>query len=381
MKALVLGGFGIMGSSVARDLIKSQIITQVVLAGRRIHMDNMHSAVQASGKVASMTLDVTDFRNLVAAMKKNDIVINCSGPFFKLGLNTMKAAIEAGTNYVDICDDYEAVQEAFTLDRAAKEAGISICVGFGGGPGVTNIIAKYAAEKLDEVEEIRILWIVGLNDPSGTAALSHGFHMLEGNVPQFIEGKWVEVPGFSGAEEVEFLEPVGKCEVYYVGHPEPITLPRYIKSVKTVTCKGGFAPSWVNQMISDLPKYGLVTPEPIKVDGGSITPLEFFTKIMTESPTFKKRIERYDQSPANIVVKGKEGGKDVTYVYRLTGKVAPGTGIAASIAAQMICSGEVREKGVIAPEGAVDPVKFFAEFAKKGFRLSEQKAVTSEVQF
>lgn len=381
MKVLILGGFGFMGSSVARDLIKSNQTTEVILTGRRVHMDNVHSSVQNSRKVSTQIVDILNFQALVQVIRGVDVVINCVGPFYKFGINTLKAAIEAKTNYVDICDDYDVIREVFALDQVAKEAGISACVGFGGGPGTTNILAKYAADKLDKVDEIRILWVVGLNDPSGAAALSHGFHMFEGDVPQFIDGSWVDVPAFSDAEEVDFLEPTGKCEVYYVGHPEPITLPRYIKGVREVICKGGFAPFWANQMIMDLRRRGLASTEPIKVDDTWIAPLDFITKAMLETPAFKKQVEKYEQSPANIVVKGKKGDEDVIYTYRLTGRVAPGTAISASIAAQMLCRGEVKARGVVAPEGAVEPVKFFAEFAKRGFRLNEQKAVVREIQF
>jgi saccharopine dehydrogenase (NAD+, L-lysine-forming) len=385
MKAIVLGGYGVMGASVARDLIKGEQVTKVILAGRRIHTENLHSSVQASGKVSSEIVDVTDFHALVEAIRGSDVVINCVGPYFKYGINTIKAAIEAGVNYVDICDDHAPISEAFTLDEAAKRAGITVCVGFGAGPGITNVIAKYAADKLDEVEEIREYWVVGYNDPSGPAAMPHSIHMLEGNVPQFIDGQWVEVPGNSGVEEVEFLAPVGKCEVYYVGHPEPVTLPRYIKKgLKTVTVKGGWLPPLLNDLIRDLLNSGLTTTEDVKLDGSSITLGDLVTPIaraMMEIPDIKKDMEKYTSSPANLIVKGKQGSNEVTYTYRLMGKSAPGVGIAASTVAQMMYRGEVKVKGVVAPEGAVEPEVFFSLIAKRGFWLDEEKTVRRAVTF
>ena len=380
MKALILGGYGIMGSSVARDLVKSEELTEVILADRCTDMTNVHESVRSSKKVSTQVIDVTDFQTLVSVIKGKDVVINCVGPYYRYGIHTMQAAIEAGTNYLDICDDYDVTIEAFALDEAAKEAGVSLCVGFGGGPGTTNMLAKYAADKLDEVSEIRVLWVAGLNDLSGPGALAHGMHMFSGNVPEYIDGELVNVPAGSGIEEVEFLDPTGKCEVCYVGHPEPITLPRYIGGVKTVINKGGLAPAWANRMVREFTERGFASMEPLKFGDASIAPRDLIVSVMQNSPVFKRQVEQYTLSPANIVVKGKEGGYDVTYTYALTGRMAPGTAIPASIFTQMLCRGEIKVKGVVAPEAAVDPKAFFAWFSKRGLEIMEQKTVIRTIQ-
>jgi len=72
MKAIILGGCGDMGSSVARDLIKGDVVTEVVLADKRIDMSRVHESVRSSKKVSTQTLDVTDFGALVKAI--NEVV-------------------------------------------------------------------------------------------------------------------------------------------------------------------------------------------------------------------------------------------------------------------------------------------------------------------
>jgi len=381
MKAIILGGCGDMGSSVARDFIKSDVAKQVILADKKIDMAKVHESVRTSKKVSTQALDVTDFEALVKAIRGNDVVINIVGPYYKFGIQTMKAAIKAGVNYLDICDDYDVTRDAFALDESAKKAGVSICIGFGGAPGSTNMLAKYAADKLDEVDEIHILWAAGWNDPVGPAAAIHGMHMFSGDVPQYLDGKWVDVPAGSGAEEVEFMEPTGKAEVYYVGHPEPVTLPRYIKGVKKVVNKGGILPSWVSKMIMEFVDRGFLTTEPLKVDDIEVSPRDFMVYLLRSAPKFRKQVEEYTTAPGNIVVKGREGKRKVTYTYRFGGHQAPGTAIAASISAQMLCRGDIKVKGVIAPEGAMAPKAYFAEFAKKGMRIFEEKTVVQEVKF
>src|SRR5438270_886307 len=52
-------------------------------------------------------------------------------------------------------------------------------------------------------------------------------------------GALVEVPAFSGAKQVQFAEPVGSAEVYYVPHSETHTLPRFLgKGVGLVDVRG-----------------------------------------------------------------------------------------------------------------------------------------------
>ena len=66
--------------------------------------------------------------------KSSSVIINCAGPFYKTAVAVARAAVEAKVNYIDICDDYEAVPILFSdaaIDKAAKEAGITVLTGMG----------------------------------------------------------------------------------------------------------------------------------------------------------------------------------------------------------------------------------------------------------
>jgi len=379
MKVLILGGCGYMGSSAARDLIKSDEVSQVVLVDKKMDMTKVHESVRNSKKISTLTLDITDFQALVRVIEGNDVVINTVGPYSRFGTQPVKAAIAAGVNYVDICDDCNVTKQIFDLDESARKAGVSICTGFGGGPGITNIIAKYAADKLDKVDEIQIFWAVALNDPFGQAGLTQAMSQFIGNVIQYIDGQWVDVPAGSGAEEVVFLEPVGKLEVYYAAHPEPLTLPRYISGVKNVIQKGGFLPAWVCKMFMEFINLGFITEEPLTVGDASIATKDIMVSIVQHASGFWKQVEQYTNSPAKIVVSGKEGNKRTTYTYRVIGHAAVANAICMSLSAQMLCRGEIKVKGVVAPEGAVNPKRFLDVLVKKGAHILEEKAVEQGV--
>ena len=234
---------------------------------------------------------------------------------------------------------------------------------------------------MDEVDDISLFWLYTLNDTGGAGVVAHIFHALRGNVPQYLNGELVNVPAGSGVEEVEFLEPFGKCEVYYIGHPEPITIPRYVEGVKNVVNKAGIMPEWGNQLFRDLLARGFVSDEAISVEGMPVVPEKFIAEFIQNAPSFKKQVEEWKTEPGKTIVKGRESGKPVTYIYESSGRMAPGTGIPAAICAQMLGRGEITAKGVVAPEGCVDPRAFLSEFAKVGFVLYETKIETHEAEY
>jgi saccharopine dehydrogenase-like NADP-dependent oxidoreductase len=62
----------------------------------------------------------------------------------------------------------------------------------------------------------------------------------------YLGGEYAYVDAGSGGVNVEFPKPIGAIKLYYTGHPEPITIPRFIKVKNDVTVHGGLIPSWQN---------------------------------------------------------------------------------------------------------------------------------------
>jgi saccharopine dehydrogenase (NAD+, L-lysine-forming) len=381
MKVLILGGCGTQGSSAARELIKHEDVSQVILADKKVDLAKVHETVRSSEKISTLTLDVADSERLVNIIIGNDVVINSVGPYWRFGVQTVKAAIAAGVNYIDICDNCNVSKEIFELDESAKKAGVSICTGFGGSPGITNILAKYAADKLDEVDEIGVFWAVAVNDAFGVAGLTQAMSQFIGDVVQYIDGHWIEVAAGSGSEEVTFMEPAGKGEVYYAAHPEAVTLPRFIPGIRTVIEKGGFLPTWVSKKFMEFIDLGLVATEPLVFENIPTTSRDLMVSVVQNASKLWEQVEQYTYSPANVVVKGKEGRKSVTYTYRFGGRGAAGIAILNSMCARMLYQGEIQAKGVLAPEGIADPQKFLGELVKRGAHFSEEKTVEQKLTF
>ena len=102
---------------------------------------------------------------------------------------------------------------------------------------------------------------------------------------------------------------------------------------------------------------------------------EFFGEILKEA------LEQYRSCAGafKIEVTGGKGGEEIQYVYDLVAdSVSRGTATPAAMAALMIVDGKVKEKGVLAPEGALDISLFFSELTKEA-QLYEREIRTRRI--
>ncbi|MDA3915466.1 MAG: saccharopine dehydrogenase NADP-binding domain-containing protein [Deltaproteobacteria bacterium] len=376
MKALIIGGVGGMGQGVARDLIKQEQVTSVILADLYPDPERLSTKLRESEKSTLIKMDVNDHETMVNAFKEVDVVINTAGPFYKTAVPVAKAAVEAKVNYIDICDDYEGTEILFNsdIDKLAKEADITVLTGMGSDPGTNNVLVKWYADRLDKVDEIYLYWVVSIAELEG-AAWDHSLHMTLGKIPQYIDGKIVSVEGGTEAVSEKFLEPLGICDVRYVGHPQPLTLPKYIKGVKNIIIKGALIPLWVDELIQEQKQTGLLGTEPIDINGTKVTPYDLALKLWKTIP--EGRDNGPQSSGLKVIVKGEKNGKKITYTADMVGRMAPGTGLPASIASLMMDAGDVTVKGVVAPEGCIDPDKFLGAFLKRGARIHQSQTIES----
>ncbi len=366
MKAVVLGGAGVMGSYAAMRMAKEGIFSELIIAdlneevGRKI-------AAQCGGEFKK--IDVTNSNELAECMQGADVVVNCVGPFYKFAPLILKAAIEEGVDYVDICDDYDATQELIEkFNDGAVERDVTCIIGLGASPGITNVVASYAAEKLDEVEEIKVYVTRGIKEEAGGAIPYHMLHCWIGEIPVYENGEYKKARGLrDGKECVKFPEPFGEASVYYFGHPETITLPRYIKGLKNVCCKGTFFPPAFREILLNLEQLGLLSNEPINVKGHDIAPIDFLASFI--SSTVKKMAGMADIPEGGAVmveVKGTKNGKMHTYRFSGTARMKEATATPAALAAIMMAKGEIKSAGVKAPEAAIPARKFLNMLMAEG---------------
>jgi lysine 6-dehydrogenase len=358
MKIVVLGGYGDMGQGAVQDLI-AHTDAEVVIADYRIEKAKEYAA-QLGPRATAVFVDANDPALLASVVQGADAMVGAIGPFYRYALKMATAAVQARVNYVDICDDYGPIREVFALDEVAKAAGVTLITGLGWTPGITNLMCRLGASRLDSVDEIKVSWAGGAEDSQGLAVVMHVFYAVTGMVPTYKDGQWVDVEAGTGKEPVDFGGVLGTVKVFHCGHPEPMTVPRYIKA-RAVSLKGALTPEWNNGLAEVFVKLGLTsTPRRIETVSKIIHKVEHI--LGAGGVPF---------SGARVDVIGEKDGQPRTVTYRTVDKMKRLTGIPAAIGGWMLAQGQVKAKGVYAPEGCLEPEPFFAELAKRDIKIEE----------
>lgn len=377
MKVVVLGAVANMAQPALRYLIDLPSVSNIVLTD--LNEERLKELNEQLGEITTyQQLNILDEDALSEALQDADLVMNFVGPYFRFGTVALKAAIEQGVNYIDLCDDYDITIESLELNKLAEEQGVTAITGMGASPGITNILARLGADQLDTVEEINTHWVVGDTEPSGFGALIHMFNIIEGDIPSFIDGEEKWIPAFQQdtSKKIDFGGPVGEVTLYHVGHPEPVTLPRNIPNVKTVTNYGALLPDEQNLIYKILVDIGLTSEETIDFKGEQVAPLDFLLNLFTAKLAEAKPAtdsEEKSVSAAQIEVLGSKNGKDASYTFTKSAysTMDTGTSIPAAVVAEMLLKGEIETKGVLAPE-QLDAKRVMHGLREAGHLTTEQ---------
>jgi len=363
-KILVIGGAGDIGQGVVRDLFENSQNT-IIIADYNAEKAKRVASNYSSSRVTSEFVDVNDLGQTIDLLGGCDVVVNCSGPFYKLAHKVLNAAIRVGVDYLDVCDDPDATERLLSMDRMAREAGITAVVGMGWTPGLSNILAKRIVEEHPDVSGLDIHWVGSTADAEGAAVVKHVLHVIQSPCWAYHGGEWVEVAPLTGHREVVFPEPIGKQRAYYVGHPEPLTLPRFLKGVRDVDLRGVLLPPEVNSLGELFAKLGFIdTPEKIDV----------LAEVLRASlPLLSKLGEKGAIPLSGVRVDGYVGegvGKRVVASLACVDSMQRITGIPASVGTLTLLGSGVHEGGVLPPEGAFrDTKRFLDELAMRDVQI------------
>lgn len=372
-RVTVLGGCGAVGNVVVRTLAGFEDFSEVLIADMDMPKANKIAA-ELGNKVSAVKLDATDSESIKAAVQGSDVVVNCVGPFYVFEKTILSTIIDLGINYVDINDDTGATYDALDMHEAAKKADITALIGMGSSPGATNLLAKFAATiLLKETDSIDLYHAHGGEPEEGAAVIGHRFYCMRQDVPVFIDGKaknLTQKEAESLREEVEFINLKGKHLVYPYPHPEPITMPRFIKGLKRVTNKGTVLPNEYYELTRKIHECGLDGQDPVVVKGQEILPYDFAIAylIKRRDEILKETNFGEARGCVKIVVSGKSARKKPhTYIFSLASEgvakgqaMGEGTGIPAAMGAVLMIRGKIKEKGVLPPEACVNPMEFMS---------------------
>lgn len=375
MDVIVLGGAGDMGSRAVRDLAEDPVVGRLTIADSNLETARRLAGALDRDGVEAVRVDADDHSSLVAVLGGHDAAGGAIGPFYLYEAPLVRAAIDARVPYVSICDDYDAAKAALALDPEAEEAGVPVVTGLGWTPGISNVLARRAADGLDQVDAIEVAWGGSASDSEGYAVILHTIHIFTGNVPSYRDGREVQIEAGTGRQRVRFPAPVGEIDVFHLGHPEPVTLPRVVPDVRTVTLKGGLSERPLNTLARAIARLGL-TDTPARK--GMLA-----TAIKRAMPLLA-RLGPPDEpcSAVRVDVHGRAGGEARSIAYGVADHMATLTGVPLAIGMRMLARGEISAAGVSPPEAVVPPDPFIAALTKRGvtvLEMAQDRPLTADV--
>lgn len=389
MRITVLGGGGKMGCIAVQDLVKDERVDEVVIADIDLNQARIVADYLDSPKINLRKADVNDWGQLVDALIGSQTCLNAT--VYYTNLPVMQACLEAGTHYTDLGGLFHTTRKQLELHQAFQERGLSAVLGMGSAPGIPNVQARYAAERLDEIDSIRIY--DGIKPPdSDEVRFTYAVPTILDELTQapmvFRQGEFIACEPLTEFEDYWFTQPIGLLPMHLSLHSEVATLPLTFKDKGVRECffKINYwgMPQLVVEKIQVLAEFGLGSHEPIEVNGQEIVPREVLVTLMSDyvPPITDFLAQPVNQPPdwvKEIVTEtsGLKDGEPVTYrVGTLTCKGSLPTGVAPAIAAIWLADSLI-EPGVHPPEAALDPIPFFKELEQR--EIYTQVTVTKRI--
>ena len=375
MKVLSLGGAGAVCEHATRDLAEFSDFDQIVIGDYNVAAAEKLAADIGDPRVQALKVDANDYEGLVKLFKGFDFVLN--GLPWKYDMAVTKACVEAGVSGLDVSTE----EEQWDYDEAAKAKDMIFIPGVGATPGITNAMARHAADQMDEVDDIQINF-AAFRCPAPAPGLLitflWEFHPKTESRVYYKDGEFHKVGPFAGLKKVNFPGDIGEQEVCYIPHPETYTMPKSL-GAKAVSVHGCFPPHAM-RLAKALLEAGFYNEKPVTINGVETTALEMVHETLLQLPESQQTplwayglvLDIYgkrDGNPIKITLWNRhppqeEWGGTAAYYKNIA--------IPLSIGIQMMARGDITLRGVVPPETAIDPVIFFKELRKRGIEIHQR---------
>lgn len=391
MRVAILGVGGV-GRTLASELRSDERVESLLLIDKIGERATVLAGIRGRVAMEAKQLDVGQQDALSRAVRKCDVVVNAALP--RYNLTAMRAAIDAGADYLDVAaagpetpGGPPGILVQLELHEAFRSAGRRAIVSMGLDPGMSNVIARESADKLDTIDAIRIRsgGIVKLAGFQTFPLYSREAFLADILVRPtiWLDGALVDREPMSEAEDYAFPDPVGVQRTFLMSHEEVKTLPRYLgKPVGRVDFKYALDSHLVHALLS-LDALGMLReskmirvgnqtvsfrrallaafPEPSAL----VTPLEGTKVVSAEVEGTRggeRTILRSDIVLTHIEANRRRG---TTAVYYLTA-------VAAAIGVGMLGEKALPGPGVY-PAEALDPAKVLEAWTARDLTVSRSE--------
>jgi saccharopine dehydrogenase (NAD+, L-lysine-forming) len=373
MRILLVGAGGV-GTAIAAIAARRKFAELVVA-----DYDLARAERAAAGRYPAIRLDARDTAAVAAAAvaHRSDVLLNATDPRFVMPL--FGAAIDAGIGYLDMAmslsvpdaaDPYRNCgvklgDEQFGLAQSWTEAGRLALVGMGVEPGLSDVFARYAADRLfASIDEI------GVRDGANLVVDGYDFAPTFSiwttieeclNPPVVWErGRgWFTTEPFSEPETFTFPAGIGPVECVNVEHEEVLLVPRWVQANR-VTFKYGLGEEFIG-VLRTLHKLGLDSVKPVRVAGTEVSPRDVVAARLPDPAGLGDRMHGLTCAGTWVTGTGPDGRPREVYLHHVVDNawsmaeygsqaVVWQTAVNPMVALELIDSGAWSGAGVLGPE-------------------------------
>jgi saccharopine dehydrogenase-like NADP-dependent oxidoreductase len=377
MRVLVVGAGGV-GSAVARTIARWDLFERVVMAD--YDEDRARRAIAGGdGRFAAFKLDARDEQAIAELIRTErcDAVLNALDPRFVMPV--FRAALAAGVTYLDMAmslsrphdsDPYrhpgvKLGDEQFALAGEWERRGLLALCGIGVEPGLSDVFARYAADRLfASIDEI------GVRDGANLVVEGYEFAPTFSiwttieeclNPPVVWErGKrWYTTEPFSEPETFTFPAGIGPVECVNVEHEEVLLMPRWIDAGR-VTFKYGLGEEFIG-VLKTIHKLGLDSTAPVQVGAAAVSPRDVIAACLPDPAGLGELMSGLTCAGTWVTGTGKDGSPREVYLHHVVDNswsmaeygsqaVVWQTAINPVVALELLDSGIWSGSGVLGPE-------------------------------
>jgi saccharopine dehydrogenase (NAD+, L-lysine forming) len=382
MKLLILGAGGV-GSAAARIAARRSFLEAVVLADYDAGRAERAAAATGDARFSAARVDAGDQAAIERLLAETgaDAILGATDPRFTMPI--FRAALASGVHYLDMAmslsephpdEPYGKTgvklgDEQFELSGQWQQAGKLAVVGIGVEPGLSDVFARYASDRLfSTIEELAVrdganLEVLGDNgQPIFAPTFSIWTTIEECLNPPVIYEKdrgWYTTPPFSEPETFVFPEGIGPVECVNVEHEEVLLMPRWL-SADRVTFKYGLGEEFIG-VLKTLHLLGLDSVQPLQVGDVRVSPRDVVAAALPNPAELGSRMRGKTCAGVWVRGTGKDGRPRSTYLYHVVDNawsmaeygsqaVVWQTAVNPIIALELIDGGAWSGAGVLGPE-------------------------------
>ena len=350
-RILVYGATGFTGRLVV-DAARRRGL-ELVLGGRnRRSLDELAEAV---GGAETRTADASLPDTLPGLFEGVGAVINCAGPFARLGEPVLRAAIAAGAHYLDTTGEQLWMARMIDLHSAdAERAGVTAILAHAFEYAVGDCAARIAVEETPGAETVEVFnRVEGFGTSRGTK--KSALDVLGKPSLAVVNGRRREEAPFSQRSRVRFPdEDEDRLGLSFPGG-EVLSVPGFAPTVRAVR----------TYLVVPAPAAALLPGLARAASALLRGPLRSLVERRIDRAGFGPGDERRDQPwwvQARVRAAGGRGARVTASGYDSYGITA----VITAIGAQWLLEGRAKRSGVMTTAAAFDPRAFLEALAESG---------------